>query len=267
MKRIITIATILCLCLHTSAQSHSHVDIFSIHGSGLWQQDQYLSPLLYSGWSVGINNTWQQTFERDTTQRWLNSGFIDLIYGSSISERRNNSINNMALRAGWGTNYRWTIPHTELTFMLGPSLNGELWARYHTSNVNKPYSMDLNIDICANATIRYVFHGKHTDYRLQYAIRSNLIGLDYMPDYWHSYYEMSEGVLGLVRCSGWWNHRLLDHQLSLDIHLPHTTWRIGVRHEYLEYGQNSMSFSRELLSGVLGIIWHYTTSNIQSSDL
>ena len=39
-----------------------HEDILTIQGGGMWLQDQYLSPLLYDGVSVGITNEWWQAF-------------------------------------------------------------------------------------------------------------------------------------------------------------------------------------------------------------
>jgi hypothetical protein len=34
-----------------------------------------------------------------------------------------------------------------------------------------------------------------------------------------------------------------------------STWRIGVKHEYIEYGTPNMMFSREQVSAIIGWIW------------
>ena len=39
--------------------------------------------------------------------------------------------------------------------------------------------------------------------------------------------------------------------------LKHSTWRVGIAHEYLEYGEKYMMFSREMVSAVVGCVWHY----------
>ena len=131
--------------------------------------------------------------------------------------------------------------------------------RYIVNNVNKPYSMDIVAEIDAMAFVSYSFGGKKTSYRLRYLIRTNLIGVDFMPDYWQSYYEITEGIAGKIRCAGMWNHRYLNHELTLDMQFKHSTWRIGVRHEYLEYGEKSMWFSREQVSAVIGTCFRYRT--------
>ena len=81
--------------------------------------------------------------------------------------------------------------------------------------------------------------------------------MDYIPDYWHSYFEMGEGVLGNFRCAGLWNHRHLKHELTFDMQFVRSTWRVGLAHEYLEYGTKEMMFSREMVSAVVGCIWQY----------
>ena len=60
----------------------------------------------------------------------------------------------------------------------------------------------------------------YPSYRLHYLVRTNLIGFDYLPEYWQSYYEVTEGVPGMARCSGHWNHHTLRHELALDLHGP-----------------------------------------------
>ena len=115
--------------------------------------------------------------------------------------------------------------------------------------------MDLSINLNAMGGIRWIFHAPKTSYRLQYLARTNLIGIDYLPDYWHSYFEMSEGVLGHIRCAGMWNHRRIHHELTLDMQFIRSTWRIGVKHEYIEYGTTNMMFSREQVSAIIGWIW------------
>ncbi len=78
-----------------------------------------------------------------------------------------------------------------------------------------------------------------------------------MPDYWQSYCELTESIQGKVRCAGMWNHRTLHHELTLDMQFPHSTWRVGVQHEYSEYGQPNMMFSHEQVSVVVGTCFRY----------
>ena len=105
--------------------------------------------------------------------------------------------------------------------------------------------------------VSWSFYGKKTSYRLNYQIRTNLIGFDYLPEYWESYYEITEGIPGMARCSGHWNHNTLKHQLSLDMQFPHSTWRVGAEHQLINYGTKNQHFMRSQFSIVVGCIWKY----------
>ena len=272
-----------------------HEDILTIQGGGIWLQDQYLSPLLYNGVSVGITNEWWQAFHGKKREHknhtsntfflswdtisdrstlggkkyigcWEHVGKVGIQVSGLENEPQSNKIYAIGVNAGWGAYYTWkwkiTSRKTNISRFqigVGPYLAGDFMPRYIVNNVNKPYSMDIAAEIDAMAFVSYSFGGKKTSYRLRYLIRTNLIGVDFMPDYWQSYYEITEGIAGKTRCAGMWNHRYLNHELTLDMQFKHSTWRIGVRHEYLEYGEKSMWFSREQVSAVIGTCFRYRT--------
>lgn len=237
-----------------------HENVLRVSFGGAWVQDQYLSPLLYKGYRVGIGNEWWQPFRRTENRvgsRWEHVGSFDVKFAWMYNPVKSNVIYSLGLRGGWGAYYLWSFDPQGVRLLLGPYLDIDYAGRLHGRSVNKPYSMDIAADVDVMAGVRYVFKGKKTSYRLQYLCRANLIGVDYMPDYWQSYYEMTEGVLGRVRCSGMWNHRMIRHALTLDMQFPHSTWRVGVEHSYLEYGIKGMMFSREQVSLVVGTVFRY----------
>ena len=51
-----------------------HENVLSVRYGGIWMQDQYLSPLLYSGQQVGLSNERWQAFRCDSTKKWENVG-------------------------------------------------------------------------------------------------------------------------------------------------------------------------------------------------
>ena len=69
-----------------------HENVLSIRYGGMWQQDQYLSPLLYSGQQIGISNEWWQGFKTDSTLHWQHVGQAHITGGRAYSERMNNLI-------------------------------------------------------------------------------------------------------------------------------------------------------------------------------
>ena len=241
-----------------------HENVLSIRYGGVWQQDQYLSPLLYSGQQIGLSTEWWQGFKKDSTKHWQHVGQMYVTGSMAYSERMNNLIYSVGLQGGWGAQYVWKWQDLGLQALLGPYLDMELCGKMQASNVNKPYSMDLAVNICALGGVSWAFKAQKTSYRLHYLVRLNVLGMDYLPDYWHSYFEMGEGVLGDFRCAGLWNHRHLKHELTLDMQFIRSTWRVGIAHEYLEYGTIDMMFSRETVSAVLGYVWHYKVNPAKS---
>ena len=255
-----------------------HKNMLNARGGFVWLQDQYLSPLLYSGYQVGFGNEWWQGF-KDTPSKsryvrrrynpplkrsvlkmgWLHMGKIDVDYGWCYSDTYTNLIYSLGINGGWGacSSWKWLRPKLEL--FVGPYLDVNVMGKLHVSNVNKPYSMDFSVNACAmgGASWSFMCKKKGYIYRLRYLGRLNVIGMDYLPDYWHSYFEMGEGVFGDFRCAGLWNHRHFQQELTFDMQFTRSAWRIGARHEYLEYGTSNMMFSRESVSVILGCIWQY----------
>ncbi|MCQ2345416.1 MAG: DUF3316 domain-containing protein [Paludibacteraceae bacterium] len=250
----------LITLLHSlpAAATVEHENILSINYGGLWQRDMYLSPLLYKGMEIGITNEWWQTFNRNSN--WKHEGQIHLEFGWTYSEPHNNLIYSIGINSGWGAFYSWKWSEKGWEIILGPYLDLDFMPQMHGKEVNKPFSMDLSVNICAKTGVSYHFKGKKSSYRLRYLIQTNLIGTDYMQDYWQSYYELTEGIVGNIRCSGPWNHRTLKHELTIDIQCPHSTWRLGIAHQYMEYGTHDMWFTREQVEAIIGTSFRYKTT-------
>lgn len=277
--RTICIAVFAALASVVPAQNVEHENVLHISYGGLWQQDQYLSPLLYSGQRVGIGNEWWQPFRCSPVRywgeeyadslsaqawaqpsvegRWSHVGRMDGQFGWTYSSAKTNLIYSLGVSGGWGAHYSWLFWRKGVQLMIGPYLNFDWLGKMHASSVNKPYSMDVALDLCVMGGVSWAFRARTTSYRLRYMAYLNMVGMDFLPDYWQSYYEITEGVPGQLRCSSLANHRMLRHELTLDMQLHHSTWRVGVKHEYVEYGERGMMFSREQVSAVIGCIWHY----------
>lgn len=249
-------------CLH--AENVEHEDILQIRYGGMWQQDQYLSPLLYDGMKVGLGNEWWQPYRKSTRlgqtgklDNWQHLGCLDLQFAWTYNPAHSNTMYSFGGQCGWGTFYTWSFRNCGVQVLLGPYLGADCLIKYHVSNTNKPFSADVAIDMMAMGGVSYSFRGPHSSYRLRYIARVNLIGVDFLPDYWQSYYEMDSGVMdNTVRCSGMWNHIAIHHDLTLDLQFPHSTWRVGIGHEYLSYGSDLM-FSREQVYATIGTCFRY----------
>ena len=233
-------------------------------GTG-YQLDTYLSPMGYSGWQYGIGNEWWQPFRQDSKlgkegklAHWAHVGRVEVVgYHRYINRAYSNLLTGVQLAAGWGAFYEWRWFDDRLRVFVGPYLDVSFCVRKLAGNVNKIVSFDVATDAMAMGGISWSFYGKKTSYRLNYLIRTNLVGFDYLPEYWESYYEIWKGVPGQARCSGHWNHNTVKHELTMDMQFPHSSWRLGAEHEFVNYGTDNLHFVRNQFSILLACRWKY----------
>ncbi|MCR5050341.1 MAG: DUF3316 domain-containing protein [Paludibacteraceae bacterium] len=265
IKRIAIFVMSLALAVLAVAQEDiEHTNILMLKAGYGSHLDTYLSPVDYSGMHIGLSNEWWQPFRQDTRlgrmgllDHWGHVGRLDITALSVANAAHSNSYLGARVAAGWGAFYCWKWHDDRLKTILGPYLESDVAVRYITDNVNKPVSLDIAVNAMVMAGLSWSFYGRKTSYRLAYLLRTNLVGFDYLPEYWQSYYELSQGVHGIARCSGPWNHRTVKHGLSVDMQFLHSTWRVGVEHSYNDYGTDNMHFVSNQISLVLGCIWQY----------
>jgi hypothetical protein len=268
-KHLLFLVTLLVTVAYSvSAQEgiygHEHTDVLKLRVGYGRQVDTYLSPMAYTGMQYGLGNEWWQAFRQDTKlgkigklANWGHVGRVDISVINYTNPARSNSFIGVQVAAGWGAFYCWKWIDDRLKVHVGPYLEGSFAMRSQGSNVNKVVSFDIAVDVMAMGGVSWSFYGKKTSYRLNYLLRTNLIGFDYLPEYWQSYYELTEGVHGTTRFSGHWNHNTVKHEITMDMQFAHSTWRIGAEHEFVRYGTANMHFVRNQLSVIIGCRWKY----------
>lgn len=238
--------------------------------------DPYLSPLQYSGQEIGIGNEWWGEIKvkklnggnalRAEEQGWLSVGRLDLCGQRAYSAAKSNLFYAFGVQGSWAGIWQYQLSNPTLQsakiygidFLVGPELAIDFRARQHASNINKPYSFDLGIDVNAAAGVALRFGGEKTAYRLRYMIRTNLIGTDWTPEYWQSMYEASTGQWKQnVRCSGPWNRNVVRQELSMDFQFIRSTWRLGAEHEWMTTRTGTMDWIRHEVRLVVGCAWKY----------
>lgn len=253
-------------CCYAQEQSNSeyegrdHENILSLRWGGIREYDEYLSPLRYSGQFIALQNEWWQGFSKSAD--WQHTGRVKVQGGRMFNPQYTNMAYAFGVQGGWGAHYDFNrlMAVEGLHLFAGPMLDIDLLAKELIQNVNKPYSIDFSIDIKAYAGISYAFSGKRSSYRLRYMAATSLAGVQFVPEYWQSYYELTEGIVGgTVGASHPGNHLTLRHELSFDMQFRHSAWRIGVEHEYIRHSMNNLHFQREQVCLVVGTVFNYTT--------
>lgn len=226
---------------------------------GKFQQDEYLSPLLYNGQAIGIGSSWQQAFLRDSA--WTHTGEL-YVSGALLQNRpKRNVMYNVGLQTGWGADYQFQqlMNVRGFNIALGPYLDLDYSGRFHGTNVNKPYSMDLGLSLCARMGLSYRFSARHSSYRVRYMVMTSLAGVQYVPDYWESYYELSGSLRDGFAFASLHNKQSVRQILALDMQFRRSAWTIGIRHEYLHYAIHNIVMRREEVALVIGTSFRYTT--------
>lgn len=237
-----------------------HEDILTIRWGGIRHYDQYLSPLLYKGQFLALQNEWWQQLKPDTD--WQHVGKIKLQGARTFNPAYTNMIYAIGIQCGWGTHFDFgkMIGLHGLSLFAGPYFDADLFTKELINNVNKPFSIDGAIELKANAGISYSFSARTTSYRLRYIINFGIIGVQFVPEYGQSYYELGEGIIDrVVGLSGFHNKLDMRHELTIDLQFKHSAWRIGVEHEYQYNNMNLLSFQREQVSLVIGTVFNYKT--------
>ena len=236
-----------------------HEDILSIRWGGINMYDQYISPLLYKGQFIALQKEWWQHFKQ---QDWEHTGKVKLQGGRMYNKAYTNMIYALGVQGGWGGQFDFgrMTGINGLHLFLGPYLDADIMAKELINNVNKPYSIDVAVDIKAHAGIAYCFSFRNTSYRVRYTVLTSLLGTQFVPEYGQSYYEITEGIIGgTIGFSSLHNRLTLRHELTFDMQFPHLSWRIGVEHEYMKHSMNNLDFQREQVSLVIGAVFNYMT--------
>ena len=243
-----------------------HENILTLRWGGIWQYDEYLSPLLYKEYFIALQNEWWQGFNKGNRLKvkdnWEHVGKVKLQGGRMYNEAYSNMIYALGVQGGWGAHYDLgkLTGVDGFQLFIGPYLDVDLMGRELINNVNKPYSIDCSADLKAHAGIGYSFSGKKTSYRIRYTVMTTLAGAQFVPEYGQSYYEVTEGIIGgTIGFSSLHNHLTLRHEFTFDMQFPHSAWRLGVEHEYIRHNMNNLHFQREQLSLVVGVIFNYKT--------
>lgn len=201
---------------------------FSIGSSHL--ADTYLSPIKYSGWSVGLGyERWQAM--KFSPERSL----MHLEFEVSTDRTHNLTGNaimwNFNLNGDWSIMRKWRFPGLGgIVAGIGPGVNINLGCFYTARNGNNPASAKGSITIDAAGFIgkRFTALGKIIDLRWSSGV--SLLGAFFSPDYGELYYEIWLGNhSGLAHLAWPGNFFRWHNSVTADLHLGNTILSLGYK--------------------------------------
>ncbi|MGC3977021.1 MAG: DUF3316 domain-containing protein [Paludibacteraceae bacterium] len=224
--------------------------------------DPYLSPFEYIGTTIGYKAQRRQYFShRDTLFSVSNQFYVQI--GEGEHPTRINSMLFLNGNYDLGFHYHWrSLPG--LTLLLGGSWDVDLGGKYIARNVNNPFSLDIYSNINASLSVNYkfgidFFHKYRQNLRIEYGMKTPLVGCMFVPQQGVSYYELFSlnNLTDAFHLSSIHNRRAVSQSLNLDIPVSFTTFRIGVNNDLLQYKVNNIVYHNYNFTTHIGCLVHF----------
>lgn len=215
-------------------------------------RDTYLTPLAYSGWTVGIDYERFQAMKHDP-EHWIMRLQASVCGGATQNPSRTSTMWDIEFSPSWAMMYRWR-PLSGMTVAVGGIARANLGALYLSHNSNNPASAKAAITVGATAMATYTFTLGRLPVTLRYQPSLSLIGAFFAPEYDQLYYEIYLGNHGGVcRMASPVNYRDLENLLTADLRLGNTNLRLGYRNRVFSTKASDIVSRRIEHAFVIGI--------------
>lgn len=228
--------------------------VYSIEGGGSHLADTYLTPLIYSGYSVSLGyERWQAM--KFSPEKWIMRLSIRGDWRNADSPARNSSMWYIGVDARWSMLHRWRLP---LGFTVGGGgATGIMGGcMYNGRNGNNPASAKGSWTIDAAGYAAWNGRLGRLPVTLSYSCTLPVLGAFFSPEYGELYYELWLGDhKNLVHCAHWGNYFAMDNLVAADLHFGSTSLRIGYRGSVYSTHVNNLTSritSNMLVLGISG---------------
>ncbi|MDE6383327.1 MAG: DUF3316 domain-containing protein [Paramuribaculum sp.] len=214
--------------------------------------DTYLTPLKYSGWTVGFGYQRQQA-AKFSPERWVMQLGVSLDAQRTLNPAHSANMWSAAIQIDYAMLWRAKWKYG-LSFGVGPQASLIGGIRYLERNGNNPASARAAFTF--NATGYAAWHGNigRQAVTLRYQPSIPVIGAFFGPDYGELYYEIYLGNhSGLAHCAWWGSYFRMDNAVTLDLHFGATALRIGYQGGFESTKANDVVTRTCLHSAVIGV--------------
>lgn len=213
----------------------------------------YLSPLHYTGTSLGLSGEWTKAFQKYPDN-------LVMEFDGGVNFRRMLNPAKTASMIGfdgffnWGMSWRKRLPHN-FQITAGGLLDINGGVLYLPRNGNNPANalVYAGIDLAVSGSWHTTI-GK-LPILIEDKIKLPSLGAFFSPEYGETYYEIYLGNHKNLAHCGWWGNRFcIDNLLSVKLDFGRTAMELGYRYNLRTEWANNLSTRIHTHSFVIGVI-------------
>lgn len=233
---------------------------YTLNAGSAHRADTYLSPIKYSGWSVGFGYERLQAMKFDP-ERWIMGLKIDVAAERTLNVSGNAAMWYVGVDASWGMMRRWRLPDS-FSAGIGPAIALNGGCLYLARNGNNPASARASVNFAATGYAAWSGRLLNVPVIVRYEAMLPVIGAFFSPDYGELYYEIYLGNhSGLAHAAWWGNFFRYNHQLTADLRFGATSLRLGYRGEIFSTKVNDIVTRAFVHSAVVGVSGEWLSLN------
>lgn len=212
----------------TAKVSRPITQIYSFEIGGVSDLDTYLSPLRFSGTSLGISGKWSKVLPWQQNQ-WGMDFDASFRYGYMKNKPKTALMYDLNLDLAWAATRRFRLKENWL-LKVGGALDLRGGALYLPGNGNNPASAKADISLALKAGISKPFKIKNLNILFSDELSLPLFSVFFSPEYGETYYEIYLGNHKGLAHAGWWGNRFyIDNILAFDLDIGPSALRLGYR--------------------------------------
>lgn len=213
----------------------------------------YLSPLHYTGKSLGVTGAWSKAMPFSPERAIMH---FDTSFAFSNLSNPAHTATMIGLQGSfnWGMSWRHRLP-SDFQITLGGTAGIEGGAYYLLRNGNNPVEAIGNISLAAKASVSKPIKIGKLPILLRDEISLPTIGMFFSPEYGETYYEIYLGNHKNLLHAGWWgNNFRIDNLISATLDFGRTAMTVG--YHFNAYNQWACNLNTKMLSHsfVIGVV-------------